>query len=105
VAIPLRVNREVLGTFYLDNTEEQLLRRIAQILSHTVDRMAMVMNSYHQYLSLMKQIYSDKLTKIANRAAFDERKIQLDLLNVQKSIAFIDVDNFKLINDTHGHRA
>ena len=52
----------------------------------------------------------DVLTGLANRALIEEHAARrcLDLAHWRRSvltIAFIDVDDFKLINDTHGHGA
>ncbi len=51
----------------------------------------------------------DPLTGLANRKAFDEyitRSIELhSLLGQPASLMMIDVDNFKDINDSHGHPA
>lgn len=51
----------------------------------------------------------DPLTSLANRKSFDDyikRSIELhSLLGQPASLMMIDVDNFKGINDTHGHPA
>jgi len=49
----------------------------------------------------------DSLTNLANRAAF-ERVLELEFERTGRtgaplSLAMIDVDDFKLVNDTHGH--
>jgi diguanylate cyclase (GGDEF)-like protein len=57
---------------------------------------------HEQYLSRI-----DPLTKIANRRALFESATQAksfsDRQNVPLSIAYIDVDGFKQVNDLHGH--
>jgi diguanylate cyclase (GGDEF)-like protein len=51
--------------------------------------------------------FRDPLTGVYNRRYFDHQ-IQVELQRIQRfpaplSIAFIDIDRFKSINDTHGH--
>lgn len=50
----------------------------------------------------------DTLTGLPNRALFNDRFAQAlrrsERLDEQLAILFIDLDDFKLINDTHGHR-
>lgn len=52
---------------------------------------------------------TDALTEIANRRAFDyeltRRVAELNRLDSPFSLIFIDIDNFKKLNDTYGHRA
>lgn len=48
---------------------------------------------------LNKDAYIDKLTGIFNRNAFIHQKLKLN----GKSIAFLDIDDFKNINDSYGH--
>lgn len=59
--------------------------------------------------SALQQASTDSLTRIANRAAFDQRlKTELDRAVAARkplSLILMDVDHFKRFNDTHGHQA
>lgn len=60
----------------------------------------------NQELSLSRTAKTDSLTGLLNRAGFRSR-LDLALLNARPgalSIAMIDVDRFKLINDNSGHQ-
>src|SRR5205814_404985 len=46
---------------------------------------------------------SDHLTRIANRAAFDRTIRQAVEQKKRFVLAMLDIDHFKVINDTHGH--
>ena len=57
----------------------------------------------------LRQSASDALTGLMNRGFFDER-IEEELLRARRyhrplAIAMIDIDHFKLFNDTYGHAA
>lgn len=65
----------------------------------------------NQNEELASQAYTDKLTGLPNRAAFD-RKLADEIdrrmePGVQRALGLvmIDVDKFKVFNDTHGHQA
>ncbi len=49
-------------------------------------------------------IYKDELTGLLNRRAFERDIRELVKNNVPFSLAMIDLDNFKQINDTYGHQ-
>jgi diguanylate cyclase (GGDEF)-like protein len=59
---------------------------------------------YHQAL---KMAHTDPLTQTKNRAAFDDdinREISLAMRHSRSlSMIFLDIDEFKYINDQHGH--
>ena len=65
-------------------------------------------NQRRQIESLRTAVRIDSLTQLANRAYFDEKLTEMIRLrqryNDPFSLLMIDVDNFKEINDTHGHQ-
>lgn len=70
------------------------------ILSYVIcSSIAKVFNNlFIDNIALNKDAYIDKLTNLFNKNAFLAQKDKL----TGKSTAFIDIDNFKLINDTQG---
>ena len=52
---------------------------------------------------LHAQAYTDGLTGLPNRAAFSERLQDLAAQGGTPSLAFLDLDRFKIVNDTLGH--
>lgn len=77
-----------------------LLMAFASILSFTIERLHLV----HE---LRQEALTDHLTGLSNRRALSSiaaREIEQCLrYSSQMSFVLIDVDNFKLINDTDGH--
>jgi diguanylate cyclase len=63
----------------------------------------------HQIEDLRTAVRIDGLTQIANRAYFDEKLNEMISLRNrygdQFSLMIIDIDNFKVVNDTYGHQA
>ena len=62
-----------------------------------------------QAAGFRRQALEDSLTKLPNRALFDDR-FSVAIRNAQRSgssfaVLLMDLDRFKEINDTHGHRA
>ena len=60
------------------------------------DRLIRSLSGYNE------RLYSDVLTKVYNRRYFEE---ELKNQKGPAGIAMIDLDDFKLYNDTYGHKA
>lgn len=77
-------------------TAEGELRKTAEVMSELRERLA----------ETQKQALADPLTKLPNRRAF-ELALSKGLEACDKDrplcVAFIDIDHFKRVNDSHGH--
>jgi diguanylate cyclase len=60
-----------------------------------------------QLLKVRAEADLDPLTRIANRGTFDKRLAEemnrAGRYGIPLTLAVVDIDNFKVINDTHGH--
>ncbi|MGZ4665021.1 MAG: diguanylate cyclase [Frankiaceae bacterium] len=52
-----------------------------------------------------RQARTDPLTGLLNRRSLEEQLDAVTLRGISYSVAFIDLDRFKMLNDTHGHAA
>ena len=82
------------------NSEMQLLEALLCCLVYPLKNAT----SFRQAL---KMVYTDPLTQVKNRNSFNNtatREISLAIRNVKDlSLIFLDIDHFKVINDTYGH--
>lgn len=67
-----------------------------------------ITNKYHNEREILRMAYYDTLTQLLNRSGFEKNlnlsiKLAENVHNI--AILFIDLDNFKTINDTMGHDA
>ncbi|MGD9688207.1 MAG: HDOD domain-containing protein [Phycisphaerales bacterium] len=88
---------------------------VAAILSEAHERLAAQHEQMHetaqrlqsQNSELSRQASTDALTGLSNRRHFDEEAARLfgeaRRTGTPLSVAFIDADRFKVVNDTHGH--
>ena len=88
-----------------------------KVAVRTEDGKALMMFGTHEDItsrkvteeSMLYDLQHDSLTRIPNRSLFQDR-LQSSLLMAKRqshklAVMFIDLDNFKLINDTQGHDA
>jgi len=77
------------------------LGEISQLLNHSIE---MLQKTFHELSNLVNY---DQLTHLPNRKMFQEEIdrciARCNTTNERFAIMFIDVDNFKNINDTYGH--
>ncbi|MDH5785665.1 MAG: EAL domain-containing protein [Chromatiales bacterium] len=89
------------GKFMLESSTDSNIH-IRAILSDVTE-------SYLQESKIQYMAMHDSLTGLPNRALLDER-LEHDAAQAQRNstklgLLFIDLDNFKQINDIHGHKA
>jgi diguanylate cyclase (GGDEF)-like protein len=63
---------------------------------------SLVIGEQRRHHALEREALTDPLTRVANRSALRRR---LDAAQGPVTLAFVDLDDFKAVNDTHGHDA
>lgn len=90
--------------------EHQVAERTEELKNAITQLQTEVEKSKQAELKLMHDAFYDTLTELMNRAFFIQR-LELAVANKKRfnknmfAVIFIDLDRFKLINDSHGHQA
>ncbi len=106
--IPLRSRDETVGLLVLSGRadekariwQDNIVMTLAGLISLMIDNLAL-------YEKVRAQTIVDPLTRVFNRRHFDEKLVAEFRRAVrykrELSLAMIDIDDFKRINDTYGH--
>jgi diguanylate cyclase (GGDEF)-like protein len=114
ISIPLKIGEETIGVLNISDkitgevfSEEDmtLLRSFAVYASIALER-----SMYYSLAGHLKELsITDSVTGLFNRRYFEERFFEelqrSNRHNISFSLAMIDIDDFKLFNDTEGHLA
>ena len=96
-------NEQVVAVLQQSMKNNEKLRANLQIAERVLEEKSL------QIKRFLNEARTDSLTGLANRRAFDERLEELFAEHRRGgrcfTVALIDVDHFKLVNDTHGHVA
>ena len=91
----------------LDSLQETTQNAKEAIETQDLKKLALVMREIESLKSsvgeLKEQLHSDTLTKVHNRKWLTEAIVKDGCFIEEGILAFIDLDSFKQINDTHGH--
>ena len=108
IGIPLKINNNIVGVMNLwRSTRGGFNSSETRLLGLLADQAAVAISNASLHLMVSKQAYSDTVTGLANRRALDDH-IEQELFNARRSgysfaVVMLDVDGFKVVNDTHGH--
>jgi diguanylate cyclase (GGDEF)-like protein len=108
IGIPLKINNGVVGVMNLSrSTLGGFSAAELRLLGLLADQAAVAISNASLHKMVTEQAKSDIVTGLPNRRALDER-LEEEVKFSQKSnspftVIMMDLDGFKLVNDTHGH--
>jgi len=109
VCIPLKIRDKVLGVIELVNKKDISLRHPYdfEILTTVADYAAIALENARNYEQVRKLTITDDTTGLYN-ARYLHEVLQMEIDRARQSgtncsVIFFDLDNFKQVNDTHGH--
>jgi diguanylate cyclase (GGDEF)-like protein len=107
LCLPLRVKSRMIGAVYLDNT------RISHAFGPRHQEFAQILTDHAaiaiENALLQRQSTRDRITAVANHAHF-EQMVDAEIERARRlgqscGLLMVDVDDFKTVNDVHGHPA
>lgn len=115
VSTPVRIGHgELFGTLcaasetrkpMMDGAED-ILQLFAQLISQQVEREKLLVDLHHANSSLAVTALTDVITQLPNRRALMQdmqQRLAADSVEHAVIVGFIDMDDFKAINDEYGH--
>lgn len=108
VAAPIRVAGELWGAVAAAAAEQHIAVGAELHLERFAHLASLAITNLHTLQALERRAATDPLTAIANHRAFHDR-LRTEIQRARRydrqlSVVLLDLDHFKVINDTHGHQ-
>jgi two-component system cell cycle response regulator len=111
IAIPVLYYNRLVGVLYADNllSKKPIREQVLSEITPIAYELGVAIYNARQYDREKKNAQIDHLTQVSNKRMVDIfltdifQKGELKLANI--AIGFIDIDRFKIFNDTCGHQA
>tara|TARA_B100002051_G_C16742923_1_gene645485 strand:+ start:36 stop:1511 length:1476 start_codon:yes stop_codon:yes gene_type:complete len=111
IGCPLIISKEIIGVVSVKSFDKNINYTDDElnILKFISDQIALAIDKVKSVEEMHYLAYYDKMTKLPNRILFNDRA-KLAFKNAKRNkdkyaILFLDLDEFKLVNDTMGHNA
>ena len=112
LGVPLKLlNGKTIGMIGVQNYNNDYIFREEdmKLLQFVSDQIAMAIDKVKSVKEMHYLAYYDKMTKLPNRTLFNDRA-KFAFKNAQRNndkyaVLFLDLDEFKIVNDTMGHNA
>ena len=111
IGSPLIISNEIIGVVSIQSFDKEIIytEEELNILKFISDQIAMAIDKVKSVEEMHYLAYYDKMTKLPNRILFNDRA-KIAFKNAQRTndkyaVLFLDLDEFKIINDTMGHNA
>ena len=111
IGSPLIISNEIIGVVSIKSFDKKNIynEEDLNILKFISGQIAMAIDKVKSVEEMHYLAYYDKMTKLPNRTLFNDRsKIAFknaERNNDQYAVLFLDLDEFKIVNDTMGHNA
>jgi len=110
LVVPLKTKDRIIGTLSIDSDQPNAFSTHDEhLLTIAASQVAVAIENATLYTEVQKLAITDGLTGVANRRAFDDA-LENEVVRIARyrhplSLIFVDIDDFKLFNDTFGHPA
>ena len=108
IVLPLRMHDRVVGTLAIGTRQEHAFSdRRRGMLEVITNQVAVSLSNARTYARVQELATIDGLTELYNRRAFNQRLFEAAARQARSTnplaLVLMDIDHFKVINDTHGH--
>jgi diguanylate cyclase (GGDEF)-like protein len=111
VIMPLKAKDKVIGLIVADNhfTQKPISQRDLKTFMMLANQAGLAIENSQLYELVIEKSHTDTLTGLWNHGFFQNQLTQqLKITKLEEqtlSLIMIDIDNFKIINDTYGHQS